>query len=167
METLSLDSAALRAAFAHFPSGVIAVCADTETERIGMAASTFMPVSLDPPLVAFCVQNTSLTWPRLAAAPRLGISVLSAAHGGIVRTLAAKDGDRFAGVETETLDGGALLIADAVVAMDVTVTDQIRAGDHTIVVMQINDLHAASEPSSASEPIVFHRSTFRTLTTTS
>ena len=76
----TVDKASLREAFGHFPSGVVAVCADVDGERIGMAASTFVPVSLEPPLVAFCVQNTSTTWPKLADLEHVGISVL----GGIV-----------------------------------------------------------------------------------
>ena len=66
MTPLVTDSTALRQAFGHIPSGVVAVCGYTGSERIGMAVSTFVPVSLDPPLVAFCVQTTSTTWPRLS-----------------------------------------------------------------------------------------------------
>ena len=91
----TFDSTALRHAFAHIPSGVVAICAEVHGERVGMAASTFVPVSLDPPLVAFCVQRTSGTWPRLSALPHLGISVLSEEHDGAAKVLAAKNGDRF------------------------------------------------------------------------
>jgi flavin reductase (DIM6/NTAB) family NADH-FMN oxidoreductase RutF len=163
MGALVTDSAALRRAFAHVPSAVVAICADTGTERIGMAASTFMPVSLDPPLVAFCVQNTSTTWPRLARLPRLGISVLSAAHDDIVRVLAAKNGDRFAGVDTETHNGGALFVSGCGVWLDVSIEQQVPAGDHAIVVLRVNELHCSDAPDAAVEPIVFHRSEFRKL----
>src|SRR5699024_6302073 len=101
MEPHVNDAAALRRAFARVPSPIVAVCADTGTERIGMAVSTFTPVSLAPPLVSICIQNTSSTWPQLAAQSRLGVSVLSSTHTEIVRVLAAKDSDRFAGVDTE------------------------------------------------------------------
>ncbi|MFL1592789.1 flavin reductase family protein [Rhodococcus ruber] len=154
----TFDGAALRRAFAHVPSGVVAICADTGSERLGMAASTFVPVSLDPPLVAFCVQNTSTTWPRLAARPRLGISVLNS--DGAARGLAAKEGDRFAGLDTETRDGGALFVAGCSVRMDVSIEQQVPAGDHAIVVLRVHELHFDD---SGTEPIVFHRSTFRRL----
>ncbi|GAB91235.1 flavin reductase family protein [Gordonia rhizosphera] len=164
MTTIPLDGAALRRAFGQFPSGVVAICADTGTERIGMAASTFVPVSLEPALVAFCVQNTSTTWPRLAALPRLGISVLSSEHDTAARVLAAKNGDRFAGIDTETRDGGALFIAGCGICLDVTVDQEVEAGDHRIVVMRVNEVHSATiETDSAVEPIVFHRSAFRRL----
>ena len=159
-----LDGAALRRAFAHFPTGVVAVCAEAGSARIGMAVSSFVPVSLDPPFVAMCVQNTSTTWPRLAHLPRLGISVLTAAHGEVARTPAAKEGDRFAGIETETGVGGALFIAECGVCIDASVEQRVPAGDHAIVLLRINELRCAAEPDESVEPIVFHRSTFRTLT---
>lgn len=155
----TFDSTALRQAFAHIPSGVVAICADVHGERVGLAASTFVPVSLDPPLVAFCVQHTSATWPRLSALPHLGISVLSEEHDGAARVLAAKDGDRFAGIDIEIRDGGAVFVAGTSVRMDVTVEQQVPAGDHDIVVLRINQLLT----DTAVEPIVFHRSSFRRL----
>lgn len=166
MAVLEIDGVALRRAFAHFPSGVVAVCADTGAERIGMAVSSFVPVSLDPPLVALCVQNTSTTWPRLAQLPRLGISVLSELHDQAARTLSAKVGDRFAGIRTETHDGGALFIAGCAVWIDTSVVQQLRAGDHSIVILRINELQCSAERSDGGvEPIVFHQSSFRRLRT--
>ena len=63
-----LTPAQLREAFGHFPSGVIAIAAEVDGTLVGLAASTFVPVSLDPPLVSFCVQNTSTTWPQAQGA---------------------------------------------------------------------------------------------------
>jgi flavin reductase (DIM6/NTAB) family NADH-FMN oxidoreductase RutF len=165
MNASSLGGTELRRAFAHVPSGVVAICADTGSERIGMAISTFVPVSLDPPLAAFCVQNTSTTWRRLAQRPRLGVSVLADVHAHAARSLAARDRDRFAGVRTETHDSGALFVAGCSVWMDVSVHQQIPAGDHAIVVLRIHELHLGDESNATVEPIVFHRSSFRTLVT--
>ena len=105
-----LTPTSLREAFGHFPSGVVAIAAEVAGIRHGLAASTFVPVSLDPPLVSFCVQNTSTTWPKLKDLPMLGISVLGESHDDAARTLAAKTGDRFAGLETVSNDSGAVFI---------------------------------------------------------
>ncbi|AFM15067.1 conserved protein of DIM6/NTAB family [Mycolicibacterium chubuense NBB4] len=155
----NLSPASLREAFGHFPSGVIAIAAEVDGTRVGLAASTFVPVSLDPPLVSFCVQNTSTTWPRLVDAPYLGISVLGEAHDEAARTLAAKTGDRFAGLETESSERGAVFIRGTSVWVESAVEQQIPAGDHTIVVLRVTDIRV--HPDVA--PIVFHRSTFRRL----
>jgi flavin reductase (DIM6/NTAB) family NADH-FMN oxidoreductase RutF len=155
---VGLDSAALREAFGHFPSGVVAVCAEIDGEPVGMAASSFVSVSLDPPLVAFCVQNTSTTWSRLRGSPRIGISVLGEAHDRAVRSLAAKTGNRFEGLTTAT-QSGALFIDGASVWMNTTIADQVPAGDHAIVVLRITELMVRPDVA----PIVFHRSALRRL----
>lgn len=154
-----LTPSSLREAFGHFPSGVIAIAAEINGVREGLAASTFVPVSLDPPLVSFCVQNTSTTWPKLKDVPSLGISVLGEAHDDAVRTLAAKTGDRFANLETVSSPSGAVFIRGTGVWLESTIEQLVPAGDHTIVVLRVSDVRV--DPDVA--PIVFHRSVFRRL----
>src|SRR6202008_1073008 len=110
MASNDLNPTSLREAYGHFPAGVIAIAAEVDGVRVGLAASTFVPVSLDPPLVSFCVQNTSETWPRRQDPPRLGIGVLGESHDEAARGLAAKTGDRFAGLQTVSTQTGAVFI---------------------------------------------------------
>jgi flavin reductase (DIM6/NTAB) family NADH-FMN oxidoreductase RutF len=153
-----LTPSKLREAFGHFPSGVIAIAAEVDGIRVGLAASTFVPVSLDPPLVSFCVQNTSTTWPRLKHAPVLGISVLGESHDEAARALAAKTGDRFAGLGTVS-KGGAVFIEGTSVWLQSAVEQLVPAGDHTIVILRVDDITVHDDIA----PIVFHRSAFRRL----
>jgi flavin reductase (DIM6/NTAB) family NADH-FMN oxidoreductase RutF len=154
-----LSPASLREAFGHFPSGVIAIAAEVDGVRAGLAASTFVPVSLDPPLVSFCVQTTSETWPKLKSVPALGISVLGQAHDTAARTLAAKTGDRFAGLETVSSEAGAVFVEGTSVWLESAVEQEVPAGDHSIVILRVLDITVHREV----EPIVFHRSGFRRL----
>ena len=154
-----LTPTSLREAFGHFPSGIIAIAAEVNGVREGLAASTFVPVSLEPPLVSFCVQNTSTTWPKLKGAPMLGISVLGEAHDEAARMLAAKTGDRFATLETVSRDSGAVFIKGTGLWLESAIEQLIPAGDHTIVVLRVNEVTIDAEVA----PIVFHRSTFRRL----
>lgn len=154
-----LTPSSLREAFGHFPSGVIAIAAEVDGTRVGIAASTFVPVSLDPPLVSFCVQNTSTTWPKLKDLPLLGISVLGEAHDEAARALAAKTGDRFAGLRTVSTGGGAVFVEGTSVWLESAIEQLIPAGDHTIVILRVSDITVHADV----PPIVFHRSTFRKL----
>ncbi len=158
-DSTNLTPTTLREAFGHFPSGVIAIAAQVDGILVGLAVSTFVPVSLDPPLVSFCVQNTSETWPRLKDLPRLGISVLGESHDAAARTLAAKTGDRFAGLSTVSTDSGAVFIEGTSVWLESAIEQLVPAGDHTIVILRVADIRVHS----AVPPIVFHRSTFRKL----
>ena len=154
-----LDPSALREAFGHFPTGVIAIAAEIGGVRVGLAASTFGPVWLEPPLVSFCVQNTSTTWPRLQEVAYLGISVLGESHDEAARALAAKTGDRFAGLETASSERGAVFVHGTSVWLESAIEQLIPAGDHTIVILRVSDITVHPDV----PPIVFHRSTFRRL----
>jgi flavin reductase (DIM6/NTAB) family NADH-FMN oxidoreductase RutF len=157
----SLDSRTLRNAFGCFPSGVTAICAMMGDEPVGMAASSFVSVSLDPPLVLVCIQNSSSTWKTLKYAPRIGVSVLGEDHDRACSQLAAKSGDRFAGLEWFATDGGAVLLEGAAVSLDCSVAEEIVAGDHLLVLLRIEELKF--QPTV--NPLVFHGSRFRKLAT--
>src|ERR1700733_9129216 len=151
-----LSPTSLREAFGHVPSGVVAIAAEVAGVRVGLAASTFVPVSLEPPLVSFCVQNTSTTWPKLKDLPMLGISVLGESHDEAARTLAAKTGDRFAGLETVSNHTGAVFIKGTGLWLESAIEQLIPAGDHTIVVLRVTEVTGGAQVG----PIVFHRGVF-------
>lgn len=159
MTGTDLSPTSLREAFGHFPTGVIAIAAEVDGVRVGLAASTFVPVSLDPPLVSFCVQNSSTTWPKLKDLPFLGISVLGEAHDAAAKTLAAKTGDRFAGLDTKSTERGAVFVHGTSVWLESAIEQEVLAGDHTIVVLRVHDITIHD----GVAPIVFHRSAFHRL----
>lgn len=153
------DPVVLRQAFGCFPSGVTALCALDSGTPVGMAASTFTPVSLQPPLVSVCVQDTSSTWPRLRKQSHLGLSVLAEGQDLVCRSLAAKNSDRFADVGWEAGEDGSVYVHGAAVWLDCSIHAELPGGDHTIVLLEIHGLKA--EPDRA--PLVFHGSRFRRL----
>jgi flavin reductase (DIM6/NTAB) family NADH-FMN oxidoreductase RutF len=152
----------LRQAFASFPSGVAAICARVDRVPVGMAASSFTSVSVDPPLVSLCIQKSSSTWPLLRERPRLGLSVLSQWHGATCRQLASKDGDRFAGVEWDAGPNHSILIRGSSAWMEVSVYKEIEAGDHLIALLEVHGLETAPH----SPPLIFHGSQFRKMALT-
>jgi flavin reductase (DIM6/NTAB) family NADH-FMN oxidoreductase RutF len=156
---MSFDSRTLRNAFGCFPSGVTAICAMIEGEPVGMAASSFTSVSLDPALVLVCIQNSSATWRELRMAPRIGVSILGEEHDRACSQLAAKSGDRFQGLEWSATAGGAVLLEGAAASLDCSIVEEIAAGDHQLVLLRIEALKF--QPTV--NPLVFHGSRFRKL----
>jgi flavin reductase (DIM6/NTAB) family NADH-FMN oxidoreductase RutF len=154
-----VDGRTLRDALGCFPTGVTAICAMLDGEPVGMAASSFTSVSLDPALVLVCIQNSSATWGKLRSAPRIGVSVLGEEHDRACSQLAAKSGDRFESLDWFVTEGGAVLLEGAAVSLDCSVVEEIAAGDHQLVLLRIEALKF--QPSVS--PLVFHGSRFRKL----
>lgn len=156
--TQTLDQARLRQVFGAYPTGVAAVAALIGGEPAGIAASSFVSVSLDPPLVSVCVGHTSTTWPVLRTAGRLGISVLGAHQEAASRQLSSRAGERFAELAWRSTGDGAVLLSDASAWLECSIEREIAAGDHDIVVFRVHDLGATD-----TMPLVFHRSSYRQL----
>jgi flavin reductase (DIM6/NTAB) family NADH-FMN oxidoreductase RutF len=138
---------------------VTAVCALVDGVPVGMAASTFVPVSLDPPLVSVCIRSESMTWPRMRRSSQLGISVLAGNHELACRSLSDRHGDRFHGVSWRAGYGEAVFIEDAIAWLSCRLYAEMPAGDHVIALLHIVGVQADSE----GEPLVVHRSQFRRL----
>lgn len=154
-----LDPARLREAFGTFPSGVVAVAAEVDGARTGLAASSFTSVSLDPPLVSFSIANTSKTWPDLRRATHLGVTILADHHGRAARQLAGPVEQRFEDLEIVLSPHGSITLADGLAIFETTVYQEVEAGDHIIVLLRL----VAVQQAEASSPLVFHGSVFRRL----
>jgi len=154
MPTPSFDPRLLRDVFACHPTGIVFIGATVDSAPCGMAVSTFTPVSLDPPLVSVCVQNTSSTWPRLRTRSRLGISVLSYGHSGAVPSLSAKTGNRFSGVTVVSSTSGAVFLDGSSVWIETCLYQVVEAGDHSIAILRITDITRHD----GVQPLVFYRS---------
>ncbi|WJL94782.1 flavin reductase family protein [Microbacterium sp. ET2] len=157
----SADPTLLRQAFSGFPCGVAALAAVVDDEPTVLVASSFsVGVSQDPPLVMFAVQKSSTTWPVLATADTLGISILGQAHAPVTRQLASKDkSQRFVGVETHISERGSIFLDQAPIWLDCSVEHVYPAGDHDIIVLRVLGLMS----DFSHTPLVWHRSQFTTL----
>ena len=72
-----IDATTLRQALGHFATGVTVVTTrDVAGEPIGVTASSFNTVSLDPPLVLWSIGRNALSYPAFSMAEHFAIHVL-------------------------------------------------------------------------------------------
>jgi flavin reductase (DIM6/NTAB) family NADH-FMN oxidoreductase RutF len=155
----ALEGRVLRDAFGTFPSGVVAVAGRVGGQLVGIAASSFTSISLDPALVSFSIAKASNTWPVLREAGQVGVSVLADHHDTLCRQLAGPAEKRFDGLVLRTSPDGAVLLDEAVATFTCSLQQEVDAGDHLIVLLQVH----AAEADSERSPLVFHRSGFQRL----
>ena len=153
------DPAELRRVFGTFPTGVTAIAACAGGTPLGLAASSFTSVSLDPPIVSVCIAHGSRTWPRLRTASRLGISVLGAHQEQVSRRLAAPARDRFATLAWRVTGEGAVFVEGSSAWLECSVHLEVSVGDHDVVMLRVHEFD--SDPAVA--PLVFHGSRYRQL----
>lgn len=154
-----LDPVRLRRAFGIFPTGVVAVAADVDGRPVGLAASSFTSVSLDPPLVSVNLANTSKTWPDLRRSPHLGVTVLASHHQLACRQLAGPVEHRFDNLNYNVSDDGAITLNDGLAQFECTIYREVEAGDHVLVLLRLHAVRHVDADRGVN-PLVFHRSGF-------
>ena len=137
----------------HFATGVTVVTVATDGEPTGLSVNSFTSVSLDPPLVAFCVARASSTWPLIRAAGAFCVNILGEDQEDVCRVFARPGPKRFQGIGWQPAPSGAPILADVLAWVDCTVEAEHDAGDHLIVVGGVRDARVVRE----GRPLVFYR----------
>lgn len=147
---------ALKAFNRKFVSGVTVVTVqDSAGHPRGLAVSAYMSLSLDPPLVVVCVQNTSSTYPALFEAGHLGINILSRTQRDVVDRFASKSDDKFAGLDWYAAPAGSPLIHGASASVEAEIKERFRAKTHVVIIARVRHLEVTEV-----EPMVYKAGKF-------
>lgn len=157
---MSFDHRAFRDTLGCFATGVcIASATGADGRPVGLTVNSFTSVSLDPPLVLFCLDNRSDSLSAFLEAPGFALSILSAEQQALSNTFArAPHATRWDGVAAVTGQGGAPLIQGALAVLDCTRHAIHEGGDHTILVGRV--LGFASQPGA---PLLYYRGRYAAL----
>jgi flavin reductase (DIM6/NTAB) family NADH-FMN oxidoreductase RutF len=156
-----IDPETYRELMAGFPSGVTVVTAtDAGGRPVGLTVSAFCAVSLTPPLVLACVDNSSNTLPNIERTRRFVVNILAHGRGVLARRFASKDDAKFRGVEYVNGAYGPILVADAAAHIGCTVHAQVAAGDHQVFLGRVHEGVVHHE-----RPLVYHLRGFAGLAT--
>ena len=153
---VSADTATYRRVLGRLATGVTAVTAMAtapgRAQPVGLIVNSLTSVSLDPPLVLFCVGDTSTSWPIIRASGRLCVNILGRDQEPVCAQFLSRAGTRrFLGVDWTLSPGGSPLLADAIAWLDGTVEAEHTVGDHTVVIVRVDDLALQGD----GPPLVF------------
>jgi flavin reductase (DIM6/NTAB) family NADH-FMN oxidoreductase RutF len=156
-----LDVRELRHALGQFATGVTVITARGEDGRpIGVTANSFTSLSLDPPLVLWCLSRNAASLPAFHGCSHFGVNVLSSAQHHVSRLFATAGARKFGG-ETPVHEGplGVPLLEGVLAHFICRNTRQIDAGDHVIVIGEVERYDVFE-----GEPLVFHSGSYRVTT---
>ncbi len=148
--------AELRHHLGHFATGVTVITARDGDGPVGFACQSFSSVSLDPPLVLFCVGRTSRSGGRVRDAGVFCVNILAEDQRELCDRFGSSRGARFDGLAYDDSPDGVPLLPDVIVRVHAEVEDIHPAGDHDIVVGRVTGLESVRE----QRPMIFFRGTF-------
>jgi flavin reductase ActVB len=103
----------------------------------GVTVGTLCSLSLDPPLVMFCLNRSSGSHPVLTTASRSLIHVLRDDQAAVAARFAQRGVDRFAGLSGQWQ--GLPTIPDTAIRLACARYATVPAGDHTIVMCLVTE----------------------------
>nr|WP_255698699.1 flavin reductase family protein [Yoonia sp. I 8.24] len=128
-------------------TGVTVVTAHDENNApLGFTANSFTSVSLNPPMVLVCVANTSRNFETLMKATGFAVNILAESQIDVSNTFARPVEDRFATVGWNKGPYGAPILNDVTAWFDCSMHKTVDAGDHTILIGQVEDFATTATP---------------------
>ena len=144
---MPVEPDAFRAALGRFPSGVTVVTLDDGDGGVhGITVSSFLSLSLNPPLVGVAIGRKARAHGMIGA-PRFGVSVLAADQ--------ADASDHFAARPVPLPEDPFVALADhkvlrgAAAQLVCEVVDRVETGDHTLLVGRVEASRVAAGASLA------------------
>jgi len=155
------DPRALRHALGHYTTGVTIITTRTpEREHTGLTVNSFTSVSLDPPLVLFCLSTRSSLLTAFEQADYFAINVLARGQQELSNRFARPSANSWEGVKHRNGAHGCALLADAVATFECARRAIYPGGDHVILVGEVIDFAIVTAP----EPLAFYQGKYGTFT---
>ncbi len=150
---------ALRNALGNFATGITVITALNENgEPQGMTANSFSSVSLEPPLVSWCVGRESRLFDLFQKTSHFAVNILTTEQEETSQLFASPTDDKFGNIKWHEGLNGLPLLDDSPCQFQCEIEHRYSGGDHTILIGRV--LEFANKPMS---PLIFHGGQYRSL----
>ncbi len=154
------DGHRYRAALGQFATGVTVITTRTDDGRpVGITVSSFASLSLDPPLVLWCLGDKSDGYEHFKRASHFSIHVLAQNQDTLALHFSKQSPNKFEGVETFAGPHDVPTLPGALARFDCIAEAQHAGGDHLIIVGRVAQYHHTK-----GEPLLYCSGAFGRLT---
>ncbi len=154
---MNVDPKSFRAALGSFATGVTIVTSiKADGSLLGITASSFNSVSLDPPLVLFSLARGAFSLKDFQEAGCFAINVLSEHQRDLSNLFAKARADKWSGVAYETWETGAPILPGSLANLDCRTRSTHDGGDHVIFVGEVVRMEAEAH----GRPLLFFRGAY-------
>lgn len=157
-----LQKSEYRKTLGSFATGVTIITTQCEGQHYGFTANSFTSVSLDPPLVLFCIKKDATFVEALKISKVFAINILSAAQENISNKFANSalmNEQRFEDVRTELSELKCPIIDGAIAYLQCEQVERTNAGDHFIILGKVVSFKKMND----DEPLLYYAGGYRAL----
>ncbi len=151
---MSIDQRAFRDAMGCFASAVTVITTTTKDGHpVGVTVNSFNSVSLDPPLVLFCLGRESTNFDHYLASGRFTVNILRQGQDNISNGFASDGANFFQTMDNDVSNLGNPLVPDALAMFDCETEAVHDGGDHVILIGRVKELTFDTE----GDPLLYYR----------
>ena len=133
-----VDKRSFRRALGCFPTGVAVITAQpADGAPMGITVNSFTSVSLEPPLVLWCMDKKSDRYDTFTGAKGYVISILGTAHEDVSARLAKQGSHSLEGIALLKTELGPPALADALAVFECAAHAVHDGGDHAILLGRV------------------------------
>lgn len=155
---MSLDSRKFRDTVGYFATGVtIITTLDREGGPVGLTANSFSSLSLDPPLVLFCLDRNVQSFEAFHANRHFAVNVLGEEQEELSRRFAQTGPEKWCGLGFDTWDTGCPILHGCIANMECGVESIFEGGDHVIIV---GGVVRTNQEDGEARPLTFFRGNY-------
>ena len=143
-----------------FATGVTVVTLNVDDVPRGMTANAVLSLSLDPPLVVVCVQQTGSMHDLFVSADAFGVNILAADQRPISDLFAShgEPDEPMGGFPYRIGSGGTPLLEGTLGFAECRIKERLPGGDHMIVIGEATSVGFCD---ADAQPLLFHRGRYR------
>jgi 3-hydroxy-9,10-secoandrosta-1,3,5(10)-triene-9,17-dione monooxygenase reductase component len=149
-----LDGKALRRVCGLFVTGVTVITSGVGAEAAGTTVNSFTSVSLDPPLVLFCLHNDSRLLPVVTGSGAYAVNFLTHWQEELAMAFAGRHTANLEAVPHHLAAPGVPVLSEALAFLACRLVNAFDGGDHTIFVGEVVEFAA---PTRKRQPLIFYR----------
>ncbi|OAJ58321.1 flavin reductase [Paraburkholderia ginsengiterrae] len=159
----NFDQTAFKQALGQFATGVTVITTRAASgQLIGITASSFNSVSLNPPLVLWSLATRSASMPVFRANSHYVVNVLASSQLDLCKRFATVKGDRFEGVSHAEGDSGMPVLDGALAWFECHNRSRYDEGDHVIFVGEVERCGVHGQAAEIA-PLIFQHGKFHGL----
>jgi flavin reductase (DIM6/NTAB) family NADH-FMN oxidoreductase RutF len=159
----TIDPRAFRQLLGRFATGVTVVTTrGNKGKPVGVTINSFTSVSLQPPLVLFCLGNSAQCHDAFNAASFFAVNLLAVKQKKLSAHFASSGNKKWGDVPYSTGDHGCPILPGALGTVVCKKTRAIVAGDHTIFIGEVTELHQPGGKKLPA-PLLYFASDYRLL----
>jgi flavin reductase (DIM6/NTAB) family NADH-FMN oxidoreductase RutF len=150
---MDFDTRGFRKALGSFPTGIVVVTAGPPERYRGITVNSFASLSLDPPLVLWCIARTSRRYETFTMASEFTVSVLGEGQRAASDRIAVAGEGDLGDIALETVTSGPPAIAGCLAVFECTREAIHDGGDHVIIVGRVQNFRHRED----GTPLTFFR----------